>query len=425
MSKKKLVPLVLLSLILAPSFWARANGATFSTEEEEYSAGEKVVFLGEGYVVGNSYKINVSLVVTEDGVESLVPVGSDVSFDAEAEGIRVEWAVPFDAENGTYRATILDVTDEESISLVAQCEFEIASGLGDRLGAVVGDLEALGEMIETEVEEEARQRLLASLDNCMRKVEAAVALLEQGKNNTARNQLRAARNMLTAFVHKVWAAAGKSIDLDTALSLNETAFTYISYIDSLIPTLIPIGKQLALNIRETLSRQEIQLAKFSLRKSIRDSENEEDASDDVDDAENNIQLMLEGAEARRGELLGLFEEGEINDLELLMEQRGVDLETVKAKELAEDLMVVLQEEFPGVYEVKGKGLGQYVKLAKELLGGSEVQGPDQDRGRGSQQGDEVHGNGNGNGNGKGKGNQNDNPGRGQGTGQGKGKGNSR
>jgi len=406
--RTSLIASLLLAIVFLPSLGALADGANLQTDSTEYSAGDAVTFSGGGYVPGNSYKINISLMVDGDPVlvVEAIPFVADESGNVPSDP-PVSWVIPFDAENGTYVANATDVTDPEAEVFMATCSFEVASGLGDRLGAFAGDLEGLEGEISS-LAEEVQERLLASLSNCIRKVEAAVSLLEGGNENAARNQLRAARNMLTAFLHKVWAASGKTIDLDTAEVLNGTAFSYIAYIDSLIPEMIPVGKQLALNVARTLQRQRTNLITFALRKSLSEVEAE------GGDIELGIQGMLDEAEGKRKKLMGLFEQGEITNQDLIMELLGdVDLEATTAKELAEEIIAALGE-------TKGKRFGQYIQMAKELkqsigTDGTEVQSSN---GQGSVEGgDGGNGNGNGNGNGQGHG-----QGKGQGHGQGQGQG---
>lgn len=358
--------LVTVFLSTFASYIVTAEDVPTLVTNDKYAAGDAVIFTGEGYIVGDSYKINVSLVALDGEPVEPVLVGEEIFFVADESGKipadpPVSWLVPFDAENGTYEANAYHLIDSipESPS-VASHRFEVKSGLGDRLGAVAGDLEDLEETIVSEVVEEARERLLASLSNCIRKVQAAVSLLDEGKNNTARNQLRAARNMLTAFLHKLWAAtASKTIDLVTAQGLNQTAFSYIEYIDSLIPTLIPVGKQLAINVRTTLQKQEAHLIKFMLKKSLSD-----DPPGVTSSSEEVILETFEEAKGKKEKLTDLYNKGEIDYGELVAESTDSDLETMTAKEIAEILEGYFNNEGD---ETQGRKFGQYIQLAKQIL----------------------------------------------------------
>ncbi|MEM2885259.1 MAG: hypothetical protein QXF24_04125 [Thermoproteota archaeon] len=425
--------LVLLVAMVLPAFnLVGARGQepadpTISTDEPEYAAGETVVFAVSGFEAGN-YRIDISLKV--DGELNLF---ASLDFTYDSDGMQVEWQIPYDAENGTYVAQVYAAGgDGEPLASV---EFDVRSGAGERLGALAGELEGLEELVASS-EIETAESLLASLSNCIAKVEAAVELLDED-GHAAANQLRAARNMLTAFVHKVLAQSGKSIGEDLAAELVERAFEYIQFIDSMIEsTLVPLGKKLALNVGKTLAKQEMHMARFMVRVRLEECVTNEELLSLLNSTQAQLYRLLERARIRTRLMQGLLDNGTVDYQTLVMELEGSNdtVNFVKAvAELLSEELEELNQTRPGL----GKHLGQFMKAAKALVGNcSELEssfgelaskGKSRGQGKGQQGGD----NGGGQGKGKGKGGEGESNGGGDGGGgkdggngggQGKGKG---
>jgi hypothetical protein len=178
---------------------------------------------------------------------------------------------------------------------------------------------------------------------------------------------------------------GKSIDEETASELIGLAEDYIGYIDSLIPFSLPVGKELALTVREALKEQETQLSRMAMRSRLSGSEDK--ASEEANSLERGMQEALENSERRRKELLELYANGGMTYEALQVELANLDLENAKVKEIAEELISILKEEHPNLYESRGKRLGQFLQLAKELIGERESgkgQGQGSNKGQGQQ-----------------------------------------
>jgi len=329
---------------------------TLGTDKTLYAAGETVVFSGTGYDAG-SYEIRITL--SDSEIYTL-------SFELSEPGNipeGVSWVIPDGAAEGTYVATSYKIITEDSTityEIVATATFKVGLlGLSD-------ELTGFGELVTTEVAPERVESLTASLSNAARKIEAAMALLEENEESkTAINQLRAARNMLTAFIHKVLAQSGKSIDEETASDLIEKAGEYIAYIDSMIDsTLLSTGKQLALNIQRTLQKQETHLNKFILRNSLSQIDDEQGAGEVADSTEPQIQSTIERAKGKAKQLMDLYAKGEIDHEQLEMGLEGCNLDVT----MADELSGLMEEELNSRgYGTQGKRFGHYIQLARQIL----------------------------------------------------------
>ena len=374
---------------------SETSDPTLGTDKTLYAAGETVIFSGTGYDAG-SYEIDITLI--DNIIVTLSFAPTDLVADLGEIPDGVSWTIPSNAEDGTYVALVYKIVDNvRELESVVSTEFKVAT-------ALVAPLTELEKLVTSEgVTAERYDSLMASLSNAARKIEFALALLEEGKSRTAMNQLRAARNMLTAFIHKVMAQSGKieGIEVEIADDLIEKATAYIVYIDSMIvstlgnidsmtASTLPTGKQLALNIQRILQKQETHLNKFMLRNSLSQTDDEPGAVELADSAEDQIQSTIERAKGKAKKLMALYAEGEIDGEQLVMGLEECNLETAMAEELAE---LMVEELNSRSYGTQGKRFGQYIQLAKDLL--SDVEALE----------NSSHGNGN-QGNGVGKGNNN-------------------
>jgi len=357
--------LVLLTMILLTTFVMKSAlgvGVTLETDKPSYTVGEPVFFSGLGYEPsGSMYEINVS-----DGglVVASVSFASDESGGIPAD---VSWAIPFGAKNGTYGANVFNVTDplneKTFLNLLASARFQVLNAtealnvlegnLTDLKGLVISDVDIMG--INTS--------LLASLNNSARKLEAAVALLEDGKNKTAANQLRAARNMLTAFVHKVLAQSDKKIDPETALALIEKANASIVNIDSMIVSAeLPLGKQLALNVERTLAKQERHLTRFMIRKGLAEASTDDEYVARVNSIEGELTRILDNVKLRKQAAEENSAGGSIADL-MTLARDNEDAESAReAAQLLSDELASASQAKPGL----GKHLGPLIQAARDL-----------------------------------------------------------
>jgi len=427
----RIASLVLLTVVILQAFVVNSvlgpdpTDPTLETDKPSYPIGGTVTFSGSGYIVGDpaiTYVIDISYVKDDLLVESLeFTPGADTAIPAE-----VSWAIPFGAKNGTYLAEAYDKSVPESV--LASVEFQVLNAT-EALKTIEGNLTDLKDLVISEVDIMGiNNSLLASLNNSIRKLEAAMALFEDGENKTAANQMRAARNMLTAFVHKVLAQTGKKIDEKTAGYLVGNASVYIEYIDSLIgTTLVPLGKKFALNVEKTLAKQEEHMAKFMMRKGLDDATTDEELLSLLNSMEEELNGALGRAKGKMQLLQDLLDSGVITDDEyqaLLMElEKGGDsVNLVKAlSELLAQKLEELNQNRPGL----GEHLGQLIKAAKQLVDDSTAAGESHGKlmseahSHGNKHGDNDDGddnNGNGNGNGNSDhGNGNDNSDHGNGN----------
>lgn len=113
-----LLTMVLLTTLVMKS--ALGDGVTLETDKPSYTVGEAVVFSGSGYSPGVSYGINISYV---EPVEPLLVESLEFSPTDSALPMGVSWAIPFDAENGTYLAEAFDASVPETV--LASARFQV------------------------------------------------------------------------------------------------------------------------------------------------------------------------------------------------------------------------------------------------------------------------------------------------------------
>ena len=415
---------VLLAVMLLPTFKlpyvvgedqtvepsTSSNEAKISTDKGTYAVGDTVVFTVSGFTIDKNYEIVISRKIEGEESEEFV---ASLEFTFASDGMKVEWKIPFDAQNGTYVAKV--GADEGGGEPLASTEFLVESGVGERVNVLMDELEGLEELVSSSGFE-TTDYLLASLSNCIKKVEAAMELFDEGNSHAAANQLRAARNMLTAFVHKVLAQTGKSIDEEKAAELIGKATEYIEYLDSMIDsTLIPLGKRLALNFEKTLTKQEMHMARFTIRKGLNESITDEELLSFIESFETELDSKLGRANGKRQLILGLLENGTVDYQSLVMElEEGNDsVNLVKAvAELLYGELEELNQSRPGL----GKRLGQYMKIAKVLVANSTdaASGMGELMSKAKSHGHEGKGNGDDKGHGKGKGGDDKGHGKGKG-----------
>lgn len=350
------------------------NGTTLQTDYDKYAAGEKVIFSGSGFTPGgSSYQINISCDPDIEN-ESIYQVASFqfTSTDSGDVPSGLSWAIPFDAENGTYYADAYNITDPDNPTtyknLVASVNFRVETNSTQRISALGDKLAGLEELVLLNVNVMGiNNSLLKSLNNTERKLEAAAMLLLEGKNKTAVNQLRAARNMLTAFIHKVIAQSGKKIDEQTAIALVEEANATIIYIDSMIvSTLIPTGKQLALNVQRALAKQESNLARFLIRKGLAEAKTDEEYLELANSTEAEIQGILNRIREKNRIKEELWANRTIDFVTLLMELQRNNETATNVRAAAELLLSELEAQNqtrPGL----GKKLGHLMSVARGIL----------------------------------------------------------
>lgn len=407
---------VLLAVMLLPTFKlpyvvgedqtvepsTSSNEAKISTDKGTYAVGDTVVFTVSGLDNNGNYEIVISRKIEGEESEEFV---ASLEFTFASDGMKVEWKIPFDAQNGTYVAKVyIAGADEDGGEPLDSTEFLVESGVGERVNVLMDELEGLEELVSSSGFE-TTDYLLASLSNCIKKVEAAMELFDEGNSHAAANQLRAARNMLTAFVHKVLAQTGKSIDEEKAAELIGKATEYIEYLDSMIDsTLIPLGKRLALNFEKTLTKQEMHMARFTIRKGLNESITDEELLSFIESFETELDSKLGRANGKRQLILGLLENGTVDYQSLVMElEEGNDsVNLVKAvAELLYGELEELNQSRPGL----GKRLGQYMKIAKVLVANSTdaASGMGELMSKAKSHGHEGKGHGEGKGNGDDKG----------------------
>lgn len=327
---------------------AHAEGVELRTDKEEYKVGELVTFSGSGYIPSDTrYNITIAWVTKTEEIEVGFVTFNSITVQLEEgeseEGVMpdaVTWSIPFDALNGTYVAHVYNITDEGQFELLASsAEFFINASEAAKLEFTSGALEELIETIKEGVgadEEGLIQSLLSSLDNAAKKVVNATNLLAGGEYKRAASQLRAARNMLTAFVHKVVAQSDR-VGKDLADELIQKAMDLLGKVDSLLGTLyeesVPAGKRLSINMRRTLAKQELGLCELVIRKHIEGTEDEEELMAFLNSTVARLKQVINQSSTKRSELgeLGL------NLSDIAMELEGLDQVTNKTLHLFEVL----------------------------------------------------------------------------------------
>lgn len=357
---------LLLFVLLSPTFaWhyvvAEDESITLHTDRNVYNVSQTVIFSGSGYgPSGTSYELNI----TYEGY-----VVKSIEFKSEDSSIPggVSWRIPLSAYNGSYLAEAFSVTEQDH-ALLASTTFKVLSNITIGLGALRGELMGLSELVMSGVHAQGiNNSLLMSLNNTERKIETALSLLSKGENKTAANQLRASRNMLTAFVHKVSAQAGKGIDSDLALALIDNASSFINYMDSMIDqTMIPLGKQLALNVEETLAKQERNLNRFVIKKGLAEAETDEEKLALLNSTEADIETTLTNLSNRNRLMNGRWANGTTDYLTLVMELQRENETAESVRDVAKlllDEMTSLNQTRPSL----GKHLGQTMKATRMAL----------------------------------------------------------
>jgi len=370
-----LLTVVIIQAVALNSVLGDDGTYSLGTDKESYPIGATVTFTGSGYDPGVDplspimYGIDITYVEDDLLVESLEFTPTE-DFEIPS---GVSWVIPFDAKGGNYIAESYDVSKPE-IPL-ASATFEVLSAVESLEELEKNMTELIPDVEATEISDS----LLASLNNAIRKVESAIVLFEADSGSkTAANQLRAARNMLTAFVHKVGAQTGKGIeDEEVAADLIEKAFEYIRYIDSLIgATLEPLGKKLAHNVQNTLHKQEMHMCSFMIRKGLDEAITDEELLSLLNSMEEGLSGALERAKGKMKileELLasGVLSQEDYDALLMELEKGGNSINLVKAMaELLSQEIDGLEQDRPGL----GAHLGQLKKAAKDLEDESEDAG---------------------------------------------------
>lgn len=197
--------------------------ATLETDKEEYIVEEEVVFSGIGYTPEMGYYIDIAF---DSEVIATLP------FDSDTEGKipdGIEWLIPFDAVNGIYDATAYSI-DEPGVPL-ASTKFYVDASIAALTEAIFRELDALNDSITADVGG-IKNSLVKKLNVTARKIEQCLAWVDEGKNKTAANMLKASANNLKAFIHHVEAQRGKHIDEETADSLIAQAKALIDKIEA-------------------------------------------------------------------------------------------------------------------------------------------------------------------------------------------------
>lgn len=396
----RMASFVLLMMILLPTFGSYVfplGAVTLETDKRGYAVGETVAFSGSEYSPnGTSYEIRISY------DQSTVARLSFLSNDSKIPN-GVSWTIPFDAENGTYVADAYNVTGAEK--LLVSTEFQVIANATTRLEYLENELAGLKALVISNVTVTGiNNSLLASLNNSDSKLESALALFQGGENKTAANQLRAARNMLTAFVHKVLAQYGKKMGNSTALALIEAANDSIVKIDSMVVLAeLPLGKKLALNVERTLAKEETHLTTFVISRRLSEANTDEEIIASVNSTEGEMSRILIHTSSRKQMFEGLLANGSVDYVSMLMElQRDNDTsEGVReAAVLLVNELTALNQTRPGL----GKHLGGLTHIAKGLVTNSTDVGKgmgelmSKAHSQGNQEKGKEHGGGKGNGN---------------------------
>lgn len=208
---------------------------TLSTDEEVYIVEETVVFSGTGYTPsGTSYVIEIVF-----GENVLATLG----FTSSEEGSipqGVNWTIPFDAPDGTYVAKAFNATEPSTGVPLALTEFQVNASLAARAEAVFRELEALNATIKADVEG-INVSLAQKVNVVTKKIEQFISWVEEDKNNTAANMLKAALNNLKALIHHAEAQKGKHIDEETADQLIAQAQQLIEKMDTTLSSMTTKG----------------------------------------------------------------------------------------------------------------------------------------------------------------------------------------
>lgn len=206
------------------------------TDKQVYMVEEKVVFSGAGYVPGEtSYLIEIEF----EG-----EILATLSFLSQTDGTippGVEWAIPFDAPNGTYVANAYNDTEPNIGILLASTTFQVNASSAAKTKAMLKELEALKALIKADVGG-INVSLIRRVIGIARKINQFASWVEEEKNKTAANMLNAATNKLRALIHYVEAQKGKHIDEETADQLIQQAQNLIEKMDETASSMKNNGK---------------------------------------------------------------------------------------------------------------------------------------------------------------------------------------
>ncbi|MEM2089108.1 MAG: hypothetical protein QXF52_10655 [Thermoproteota archaeon] len=206
------------------------------TDKQVYTVEETVVFSGAGYVPSEtSYLIEIEF----EG-----EILATLSFLSQTDGTippGVEWAIPFDAPNGTYVANAYNDTEPNVGILLASTTFQVNASSAAKTEAMLKELEALKALINADVGG-INVSLIQRVIGVARKINQFASWIEEEKNKTAANMLNAAKNKLRALIHHVEAQKGKHIDEETADQLIQQAQSLIEKIDETASSMKNNGK---------------------------------------------------------------------------------------------------------------------------------------------------------------------------------------
>jgi len=228
------------------------NAATLHTDKDEYIVEETVVFTGAGYTPGGtSYVIEIEF----DG-----QVLKTLSFHSSEDGSipsGVEWAIPFDAQGGSYIAKAYSDTELSTGVLLASTEFQVNATMAARAEAIFRELKALNATIKADVEG-INVSLTQKVNVVAKKIEQFMKWVEEDKNNTAANMLNAAVNNLKALIHHVEAQKGKHIDEETADQLIAQAEELITKMETTMSSMNTKGKGKQVSTQARTQEQEME-----------------------------------------------------------------------------------------------------------------------------------------------------------------------
>jgi len=206
------------------------------TDKQVYIVEETVVFSGTGYVPGEtSYVIEIEF----EG-----EILATLSFLSQSDGTippRVEWAIPFDAPNGTYVANAYNDTEPNKGVLLASTTFQVNASASAKTEAILKELEALKSLINADVIG-INTSLIQRIFSINKKINQFANWVEEEKNKTATNMLNAAINKLRALIRHVEAQKGKHIDEETADQLIQQAQALVEKMEGTVSSMKNNGK---------------------------------------------------------------------------------------------------------------------------------------------------------------------------------------
>lgn len=232
------------------------NVPTLQTDKPEYIVEETVVFSGTGYTPGGTSYI-IKILFGEEIMAELPFVSSE---DGSIPGglDEVNWTIPFDAPDGTYVAKAFNATEGEEGILLALTEFRVNASIEARAEAIFRELEALNATIKADVEG-INVSLTQKVKVVTKKIEQFISWVEEDKNNTAANMLKAAMNNLKALIHHVEAQKGKHIDEEIAEQLIAQAQQLIDKMDTTLSSMNTKGKGKQVSTQAQTQEQEMEM----------------------------------------------------------------------------------------------------------------------------------------------------------------------